>query len=472
MNSFSVISFNLISISYLDPSGDLELKSFLDFINSVKKSMMYILTGKKEFYETRKINRSRLYPHQEFVRRFMSPQTPYNNLLLFHNVESGKTFTSTAVVKSHKSYKGRALVLITVRTSIDNFKDQICKWPSGEVKDYEIKKYISFTNKLKRLDDNQVISSFNNKIMIMDEIHNLKHSISDLDAEIVYGQMWRLSHLVRNCKTLLLSSTLMIDKTKEILSIFNLILDTNYQFDTSFFPTKDSFKKHIMGRISYLNNNQHMAKVIEEGITLEGCLIKVVPSNMKGYQLEAYKKIDINNLNDSVYRNSIYYSLMTFWDGTYGAKVFAKIVRIKQDNKIKYTLNEEIKQQLKRDNLYLYSCKYSKMLDIIENNIDMLAFVFCEEVKRTGLIKISCIFKLFGYQLYEGKSIDEINKGLPYTLYTGDIIAYSNPKKRLDGFRSPKNKYGEHVKILLGSRISGENVSLTNVTQVLIVTSH
>uniref|UniRef100_A0A7I4B397 Helicase ATP-binding domain-containing protein n=1 Tax=Physcomitrium patens TaxID=3218 RepID=A0A7I4B397_PHYPA len=366
----------------------------------------------------------------------MSPQTPYNNLLLFHNVGSGKTFTSIAVVESHKSCKGRALVL------------------------------------LKRLGDNQVISSFSNRIMIMDEIHNLKHSMSDLDAETVYGQMWRLSHLARNCKILLLSATPMIDKAEEILSILNLILDVDHQFDTSFFLTKDDFRRSIIGRISYLNSNQHMAKVIEEGVTLEGCSVKVVPSYMDGYQLEAYKKIDINNLDDSVYRNSIYYFLMTFWDGTYGAQEFTKIVRIKEDNKIKYTLNEEVVQKLRRDNLHLYSCKYSKMLDIIESNKDMLAFIFCEEVKGTGLIMMSFIFELFRYQLYDGENIDEIDKGLRYTLYIGDIVACSNPEKRLDGFRSPKNKYGEYVKILLGSRISGESVSLTNVRQVHIVTPH
>nr|PNR60060.1 hypothetical protein PHYPA_002853 [Physcomitrium patens] len=366
------------------------------------------LWKKKEFYETRKINKSRLYPHQEFVRRFMSPQTPYNNLLLFHNVGSGKTFTSIAVVESHKSCKRRALVLVRGRTSADNFKDQIRKWLGGEVKDYEIKRYISFANKLKRLDDNQVMSSFSNRIMIMDELHNLKHSMSDLDAEIVYGQMWRLSHLTRNCKILLLSATPMIDKAEEILSILNLILDVDHQFDTSFFPTEDDFRRSIMGRISYLNSNQDMAKVIEEGVTLEDCSVKVVPSCMKGYQLEAYKKIDINNLDDS----------------------------------------------------------YSKMLDIIESNKDMLAFVFCEEVKGIGLFMMSCIFELFGYQLYDGENIDEIDKGLRYTLYTGDTIACSNPEKRLDGFRSPKNKYGEYVKILLGSRISGESVSLTNSTIV------
>lgn len=48
----------------------------------------------------------------------------------------------------------------------------------------------------------------------------------------------------------------------------------------------------------------------------------------------------------------------------------------------------------------MYSCKYSKMLDIIESNKDMLTFVFYEDVKATRLIMMSCILELFGYQLY------------------------------------------------------------------------
>nr|PNR35618.1 hypothetical protein PHYPA_021468 [Physcomitrium patens]PNR35619.1 hypothetical protein PHYPA_021469 [Physcomitrium patens] len=106
------------------------------------------LWKEKKFYKTKKLNKSSLYPHQEIVRRFMLPQMPYNNLLLFHNVESGKTFTSITIVESHKFCKGRALILVRGRTSTDNFKDQIHKWLGREVKYYEIKKYISFANKI------------------------------------------------------------------------------------------------------------------------------------------------------------------------------------------------------------------------------------------------------------------------------------------------------------------------------------
>lgn len=54
-----------------------------------------------------------------------------------------------------------------------------------------------------------------------------------------------------------------------------------------------------------------MTKIIE-GITLRDYSVKVIPSYMKKYQFKAYKKIDVNNLNDNVYRNSIYYSLIAF----------------------------------------------------------------------------------------------------------------------------------------------------------------
>jgi len=116
--------------------------------------------------------------------------------------------------------------------------------------------------------------------------------------------------------------------------------------------------------------------------------------------------------------------------------------------------------------------KYLKMLNIIESNRDMLAFVFCEEVKGTGLIMMSCVLELFGYKSYNGENIDEMDKGLRYTLHTSDTVACSNPKKRLDGFRSPKNMYGEYVKVLLGSRISRKSVSLANVRHVYIIARH
>ena len=45
-----------------------------------------------------------LAPHQMFVRNFMSFQTPYNSLLLFHGLGSGKTCSSITVCEEMRNY--------------------------------------------------------------------------------------------------------------------------------------------------------------------------------------------------------------------------------------------------------------------------------------------------------------------------------------------------------------------------------
>lgn len=85
---------------------------------------------------------------------------------------------------------------------------------------------------------------------------------------------------------------------------------------------------------------------------------------------------------------------------------------------------------------------------------------------------MSCIFEFFKYRLYNSDYIDEINKDMQYILFIKDTIACPNLKKILDGFRFPKNKYKEYIKILLGSRISRKSVSLANIRQIYILTFH
>ena len=43
-----------------------------------------------------------LSPHQIFVRNFLSSSTPYNSLLLFHGLGSGKTLTSIGVAEQYR----------------------------------------------------------------------------------------------------------------------------------------------------------------------------------------------------------------------------------------------------------------------------------------------------------------------------------------------------------------------------------
>jgi len=163
-----------------------------------------------------------------------------------------------------------------------------------------------------------------------------------------------------------------------------------------FFLAISGFKKIIIGRVSFLNSTQCTTKVIEEQDILREDLVKVVLPYVRSYLLKAYKKINTDNLDDSVYKNSIFSLMIMGWKSMY-PRAFAKIMKVKKDNNIKYTFGTKVVQWLTRDNLHLYLHKHPKMLSIIESNEDMEAIELCKEIKRTGLFTMSCTFQLLGY---------------------------------------------------------------------------
>jgi Helicase conserved C-terminal domain/SNF2-related domain len=499
------------------------MENFIPWYPSIKdENIREIIWNKREFFELNYITnknknnnifseesevnksaKSFLYPHQIFIKRYISPITPYTGLVLFHNTGSGKTFSSIAVCESHKHIMSKALIIVKGNTSYINFRDQIIKWYKAKGYDlneikkyYEIRKYISFSNIIKKLTDQQLKNRFNNKIIVIDEVHNLRsldfqEQITDINTEykqkkqkhneeqntestnhLIYNQMWRLLHNINNSKTLLLTATPMIDKAEEIYSIMNLILEKDNQLTGTL--SLEKLEKKIKGRISYLKSNEEMAEIKEQGIILPGCNIKVIPSTMKNIQLYTYKKIDIKNVSDHVYRNSVYCSLMTLKDGSYGAKAFENNIIKKKDihGKPVFIFHETQRKLITRKTLHIFSCKYAKMIEIIEKSENELVFVFCEEVRGSGIIMIGCVLEALGYSQYNGEELSQIDKKLRYTIYTGDPSVCPNPEERLHGFRSKSNKYGEYIKILIGSRVSGEGISLTNIRQVHIITPH
>jgi superfamily II DNA or RNA helicase len=71
-----------------------------------------------------------LSPHQAFVRNFLSSQTPYNSLLLFHGLGSGKTCSAIGVCEEQREYlksfgiKKRIIIVASPNVQ-DNFRLQL-----------------------------------------------------------------------------------------------------------------------------------------------------------------------------------------------------------------------------------------------------------------------------------------------------------------------------------------------------------
>ena len=108
----------LIESKYMEenPYSDVELYPNLSDINFNIK-----IANKKEFSDTKyegpdfsKTLKEQadilanadfeLQPHQAFVKNFMSFQTPYNSLLLYHGLGSGKTCSAIGVCEEMRDY--------------------------------------------------------------------------------------------------------------------------------------------------------------------------------------------------------------------------------------------------------------------------------------------------------------------------------------------------------------------------------
>ena len=71
-----------------------------------------------------------LAPHQAFVKNFMSFQTPYSSLLLYHGLGSGKTCSAIGVTEEMRDYMKqmgitKRIIIVASENVQDNFKLQL-----------------------------------------------------------------------------------------------------------------------------------------------------------------------------------------------------------------------------------------------------------------------------------------------------------------------------------------------------------
>ena len=272
---------------------------------------------KKEFYDEKlekieSVKKDNPLKHQKIIARFMSSYTPYDQLLLLHEMGSGKTFSainSIEQIKKENSTFTGAIILARGEGIIENFKSELIErtgltylpknynyLTKGEQvarKNKLIKEYYTFytfyefAKLLSGVSDNTIKQQFSNKIIVIDEVHNVrlkeetkvknKEGILEKETIYVYNQFYRFLHVVNNCKVLLMSGTPIKDTIDEFANIINLIipedkkLPTKNNFINNFFDydkdiekedriytlkkkKKKELKELLKGRVSYLKS--------------------------------------------------------------------------------------------------------------------------------------------------------------------------------------------------------------------------
>jgi len=288
--------------------------------------------AKKEFHDE-KIEKGdipkagELFKGQRFIMKFLSSYTPYDQLLLFHEMGVGKSRATIAAIENIKKedypFDG-AIIIAKGDSLLKNFQKEITDYTDDYMpenyeylsddlkkrrlnaslkKFYNFQTFITFANYLNGIDDKTIKEKYSNKIIVIDEVHNLTEDLAkntknvwleednkswynpatgvtvdtkpenmnkswialrDKNGNIFYKKLnkdpkkeitqknhpfhllnpykifHRMLHVVKNCKIIILSGTPMKDSFKEIASLMNLILPLG---DENQLPVKNEFSK-------------------------------------------------------------------------------------------------------------------------------------------------------------------------------------------------------------------------------------
>ena len=428
-------------------------------------------------------NTDGLYAHQEFVRRFMSPYTPYKSLILYHSLGSGKSIACIAVAVDHYLHSKKKCIIVTKGDSgTINFMNQIQMYHdmsmSGRRSEWDMsmftmKHYISLSNQINNMSDDEIVNTFSNNIIVLDEVHNVRY-LKKVTENSVYGSIIRVLKLCTGVKIIIATATPMTDNHEQINSLLGICNHSRND-------------PHSMrGIISYNCVIQDRPASTEMG-TLEYVPgVRVWASEMTGHQRKAYSEEDTDKPPEDIYRKLTHISLFCFDDGTHGrevtehkmkkTKMLATITSMstkhtKQIRYVKYNILPEFSGSLVGEALINSSSKYSAVMDLLDSSSGNV-FIFLEEVKGSGLLLLASILEHHGYELYLGDDIEHMRPGKRYTMCVGSSDICPNNNDRLEGFNCDMNKKGDYVRVLLGSRVIGESITLKNVRQFYCLTPH
>ena len=342
-----------------------------------------------------------LMPHQLFVKNFMSMQTPYNSLLLYHGLGTGKTCSAIGVAEEMRNYyknigSTEKIIIVASPNVQNNFKLQLFDerrlklegdvWTINtcvgnnllkevnpvQLKDVPRAKIISQINSLiqksylfvgyvefasyiqrktavdeslglseeasKQLEIENMKKYFNNRLIIVDEVHNISAVQANKKNKKTATALSKLCKHAENLRLLVLSATPMYNNHKEIIWLTNLLNSVDkrgqikeedvFQKDGSFVESKkdkngiqkesgrDLLRRKLTGYVSYIRG--------ENPYTFPFRIYPEVFDETKALKAITYPKKQMNNKDIDkgveivpVYMNNI---------GTYQNEIYTKIM--------------------------------------------------------------------------------------------------------------------------------------------------
>jgi SNF2 family N-terminal domain. len=461
--------------------------------------------------------------YQVFVQRFLSPLTPYRELLIKHSMGSGKTCTAFLVILSYTKYfrTQNCLVLVNNKSQIKNIRSLLKKCVVYlNTKDYEkkvienyIEKHIefrTFDNVSKKKEKLQHI-----QVIIVDEAH----TIHDKTAEgALYSNMMLFldDARKRQIRIILMTGTPITNHFSKLFQLMDLILPKELRFETyearynikkgqeeqeqekninNFYFEKGSLKKEsereikkrLYGRVSSFQIIHRTTKVLEMGEfynfetrtgepTQSGSTSKskVFINVMKGSQREEYMKLLVQEEPSEQKEISLAFFAPDLLANQY--RIENQFLRIKSN-----VLSENIRDLEQHSILYYNVLKEMGEIDDDEAKQKEAAFYFNDLVRGSANMLFSHILQKRGFEYLLGnESIstlltnlkhDKATKRKRFVVISSDFGTTSDNEidKIIQIYTHPSNLYGEYLRIIIGSKKIALGYNLINGRQVHVI---
>ena len=614
-------------------------ESFMFYPELNEKDFFKNIYVKKEFFKNRipkttdktpeemcNPNEFILMSHQEFLRNFISQDTPYNGILIYHGTGFGKTCSAISIAEGFKDIlmdmNKKALIILGAKIR-QNFKKTIYnlekeynkKKPDDIVQctgntytitqpsltykqkqrkiNSEINSYYEFFGPeqlsnyvMKRLTNwdgnpdhltpqniNAIKKEYSNRIIIIDEVHNIKtlESEKDIFKKKSPTVIETIIKYADNCRLVLMSATPMFDNPKEIIYIMNLLLLTDNRpivKEEKIFDKRNNLtvqgaitlKDSLQGYVSYLMGKNPLIfpiKVLPKVANTPKVKYDLdnnpIPENQ---QLKLSKLVTIpmgelqnktyHNINTSLKKKKVFGTRETLGyvanfvfpnaqgDGVIAREAFrnfddgrGSFVRVYKNYKDiktgktkkamyfryqKHTLanrgTPKEKPFFDKSLIKNYSGKMDKILKTISES-EGIIYIYSRWIDP-GVVPIALALEQNGFQRYTfpgetplldyspnsvgggGKSRgicymcggdikDPIHNkksknfkhefGLAkYILLTGSSeISNIDPSDAAEIINKSSNKYGKDVKVVIGTRVTGEGIDFARIRQVWIM---
>jgi hypothetical protein len=496
----------------------------------------------------------KLQSQQRFLRRILSPDSPVRNVLIVHGTGSGKTCSAIQVAEEYilrPEFQDKKVMVVSSRAVEENFRTQIFEinrvnidvasgtleskqctgrryldmllriesepknWNNPTIRDklertadklidefYEFKAYESFGNLInnkigplkKNIDEKWVHDTFDNRLLIIDEAHNIRESKLEGVTKGVTEGLEKLVKIANGLVLVFLTATPMFDTFEEIVFYMNLFLwnDRVQDFDK---PLKaenifdenaelkdpETFRDWCSKYVSYVKGENpftfpfrlpppsiapreavktsFLRKTIMETDRIQ--YIPLVESIATGLQLKVLSKEkggDKEEKRQSLMQNTV--SVLP------ENKTFREVFSMAGDQ---YAY--AVEPFLTPEKLPEHSAKFTTVIKSIQEG-EGVVLVYSNFVQN-GALLFALALEEHGFVPAVGtpKLASPSYTGTPKGKYIMLTSAATDAEisTMLSRVKSPKNRDGKEIKVILSSPIAAEGIDFRYIRQVHIL---